>query len=103
MPVPEHNVFQSYALTEEELKLSLTYNIYQLVFIQNEIAKIAQQLINLEYDPLNPVQMGLDRAMLTGQKSALMWLIETINAFDAKKDEAPKVENPNPNPEDSQS
>lgn len=48
--------------------------------IQNEIAIIAQQILNITFDPEHPMQFVQQDANLKGQLQSLQWLIDVSDA-----------------------
>ena len=76
---PQFNKFVSFTLTEEEQAVGEIFHSLQMAHIQNERAKAAQLILNLEFDTQDPMQFGLDRAHLDGQIKILDYLIEISN------------------------
>jgi hypothetical protein len=44
--------------------------------LQNERAKIAEQKLGLIFNPINPIDFGLQQSFLEGQLVALQYLID---------------------------
>ena len=63
--------FIAYELTEDEMLQGLVLNIYQIAVLQNQINSVAQQIISMKMDPLNPMAYALDKAALQGQLETL--------------------------------
>lgn len=70
------SVFLKYSLTKDEQIHGTIFTQTQLQYMQNERAKIAEQKIALEFDPLNPVLFAQTEALLKGQLEVYTFLIE---------------------------
>ena len=65
------NTFSSYAFTrEEELKASILTHL-QKARIQSQLSEVAESILALSFDPLNPTKFAQDDAFLKGQLSIL--------------------------------
>jgi len=67
--------FTSYELSEEEFLRSSILNFEQKRVIQNEISAVAEQILNLEYEPSAPLKFVQDDSFLKGQLSVLRMLL----------------------------
>jgi hypothetical protein len=65
------NSFTSYDLTDSEVLQGSILNDLQIQVIQNEMAQVAEQILQLAYDPLNPQKFVQDDSFLKGQLSVL--------------------------------
>lgn len=63
--------FTHYDLTQREILAGSVLSGDQQAVIQNELAIIAEQRCNIDYDPLNPVKFAQDESFLKGQMSIL--------------------------------
>lgn len=82
---PNFNKFITFKLTPEEEAVGSKYHPLQTAVLQNRRAQIAADILNLQYDPLNPQQFGLNRALLDGQMAILDWQLE-VSAQQEVKD-----------------
>jgi hypothetical protein len=64
------------SLTEREQLEGSILSEPQLLVLSNEKSVIAERILNLTFDPHNPVQFGLDQAFLNGQLVCITWLID---------------------------
>ena len=71
------NTFAVYDLTEEEALQGSILTIQQVQVIQNLLAGAAEEKLNLELDPLNPVKFAQEEASLKGQIDILRYLLDT--------------------------
>jgi len=69
------NSFASHKLAELETLNGSLLTPLQRQVIQNNIADVAEQIINLTYNPNNPVQFAQDDAHLKGQLAAFRFLL----------------------------
>jgi hypothetical protein len=69
------NQFQSWTLTPEEFLQGGLLTSLQKQVIQNQIAQVAAQKINLEFIPTEPLQFAQQEAHLRGQLDALSYLL----------------------------
>lgn len=90
---PNFNKFITFNLTPEEEAVGSVFHPLQAAVLQNRRADIAQNILNLRFDPLNPQQFGLDRAMLEGQMSILDWQLE-VSSQQAEKAETASQSQP---------
>lgn len=74
------NEFTSYFLNEDELLQGSLLTITQKQVIQNEIALMASEKINLEFDPNDPAAFAQAEAYKKGQMDALRYRIDCSNA-----------------------
>jgi hypothetical protein len=74
-----NNRFQSWVLTPEEFITGGILSSLQKQVIQNQIAQVATQKINLVFDPLNFQRFIQEEAGLAGQIAALDYLL-TLSA-----------------------
>lgn len=71
----QSNQFQSWNLTPEEYLQGGMLTITQKQVIQNQIASVATQKINLSYTPDKPLEFAQQEAHLRGQIDALNYLL----------------------------
>lgn len=69
------NQFQSWTLTPEEFLQGGLLTILQKQVIQNQIASVATQKINLTFTPAAPLEYAQQEAHLRGQIDALSYLL----------------------------
>lgn len=69
------NQFQSWNLTPEEFLQGGLLTILQKQVIQNQIASVATQKINLTFTPAQPLEYAQQEAHLRGQIDALSYLL----------------------------
>lgn len=73
------NPFQSWILTEDEAIEGAILTITQKQCIQNQISTLANERINLETDPTQPLKTIQQEAYLKGQIASLQYLL-TLSA-----------------------
>jgi len=79
--IPEHPQSFIYTpLTDQQQLEGQTLTTNQLLVIQNERAKIAEQLLGLEFIPSDPVKFAQEQAFLQGQLAMFKWIIDASNA-----------------------
>ena len=71
------NVFSSYELTEKEALQGSVFTVLQIQYMQNQLSGIAEEKINLEFDPANPTAFVQMEASLKGQMDILTFLISS--------------------------
>lgn len=71
---------QKFNLSDKETLSSQVLTTLQKQGIQNEIANIAEQLLNLVYNPQNPMEFVQNDAFLKGQKAFAQSLLDKSNA-----------------------
>ena len=70
-----NNQFQSWNLTPQEFLQGGLLTILQKQVIQNQIASVATQQINLSFIPSDPLAFAQQEAHLRGQLDALTYLL----------------------------
>lgn len=78
MPTLAPNQFTVYELTPEERRLALSLGDLTVNWIQSELGRIAQNKINIEFDPQNPLQFAQDEAFLRGQMAFAQFLLDSV-------------------------
>lgn len=73
---PKPNTFTTYKLTPAELTSGSILTIFQLAVIQNQISELAEQKLNVVYDPANHSDYGIQLAFKSGQMAALQYLVD---------------------------
>ena len=63
--------FTHWKLSDQELISGGILTTNQKQVLQNELAMVAENITNLDYDPLNPTRFAQDQAFLKGQMSIL--------------------------------
>jgi len=71
----QNNAFQGWVLTPEEFLEGGRLTILQQQCIQNQIASVATQKINLSFTPNDPMTFAQQEAHLRGQIDALSYLL----------------------------
>ena len=71
------NSFTSYELTEDQINSGSQLSPENVYVIQNHISALAEEKLNLIFDPLNPMSFALRNAELQGQIDILKMLVET--------------------------
>ena len=69
------NQFQSWVLTPEEFLQGGLLTSLQKQVVQNQIASVATQKINLAFTPSDPLSFAQQEAHLRGQIDALSYLL----------------------------
>jgi len=75
------NSFSRYYLTDEEELNGSTFTIDQIQVLQNDLASIAEEKINLEFDPKNPEEFIQAEAFKSGQIALLQYMLERSEAM----------------------
>lgn len=78
--------FQSWVLSPEEFSQGCILTSLQKQVIQNQIAQIATQKINLEFDSTNVLKYTQEEAALKGQLQALEYLLTLSQTAEAQVD-----------------
>lgn len=74
------NSFASFSLTaEEELEGSI-FTLTQLQYLQNQLAKVAEEKLELEFDTSDPQSFTQQEAYKRGQLDTLRFLLEVSKA-----------------------
>jgi hypothetical protein len=76
MPTLATSRFTKYNLTQQEELSGSILTPEQLCMIQTECAQVAEQILNLEYSPDNPLKSVQNDAFLKGQLSVYQLLID---------------------------
>lgn len=76
------NAFASYQLSQSEEEAGQIFNLNQKMVLQNKLALIADEKINLLFDTNNPQLFIQREAELTGQMNIIKWLLDTSNAVE---------------------
>jgi hypothetical protein len=71
MSRPINNSFTSFDLTDSEILQGSILSVNQKQVIQNELSQVAEQILALEFDPINPLKFTQDDSFLKGQMSVL--------------------------------
>lgn len=81
MPTAKENRFTSYDFTTEELKSASVFNPLQKMWIQTNIADIAQQMLNLDAGTKEDLEdFEIQRAFKKGQMEILEYLLQVSSA-----------------------
>lgn len=75
MPSPKISQFSAFSFSEEELLSASILSPIQIQLIQTDMAQIAENILALEYDPLNPQSFVQNDAHLKGQLASLKYLL----------------------------
>jgi len=73
--ISTNNQFQSWTLSPEEFLQGGILTSLQKQVIQNQIASVATQKINLSFTPSQPLEYAQQEAHLRGQIDALSYLL----------------------------
>jgi len=76
MSTMEVNKFTSFTLSEQEQKIGSVYNLAQLQVLQNMLSEAAEVKLALVFDPLNPMEYGIQIAYNSAKIDILSYLIE---------------------------
>lgn len=71
MATQEIGTFTHWKLSRQEILEGGTLSNPQKQILQNELAMIAENITNLDYDQVNPTRFAQDQAFLKGQMSIL--------------------------------
>ena len=77
------HIFSSYFLTADEITSGTILTQLQKFVIQNQISILAEQKLNLVFDPLNPADFGIQTSFLAGKIESLLFLL--ADSDDAEK------------------
>lgn len=77
--------FQHYELTEEEIVTALGLGPLTEALIRDTQATVAEKLLSLQVDPALPNSFVAEHAYVSGQLSALSWLLEAVEAVARKE------------------
>lgn len=67
--------FTHWNLSSTEKLQGSILSIQQKQVLQNELAQVAEQIVNLEFDPNNPVSFAQNDAHLKGQMSIIRYML----------------------------
>lgn len=70
-------------LTDRQLAEGQTLTNEQKLVIQNQRAGIAEQLLGLEFDPINALKFAQEQAFLQGQLAVFKWLLDAAIAAES--------------------
>ena len=76
MPVIKPNTFTTYSFSPEELESATILTSLQKQAIQTTIATYAEAKLAIVFDPLNPVDYGIQVAWQAGRIEALRALLD---------------------------
>lgn len=82
----QDNPFQAWILTDAEFSQGCILSSLQKQVIQNQIAQVAAQKLNLEFDPTNVLKFTQEEAALKGQLQALEYLLTLSQQAEARTD-----------------
>ncbi len=68
--------FVSYEFTPEEIVAAATFSDLNRMYLQSQLAGIAEQKLALVFDPANPLQYAQEEAFLKGQMTMLQFLLD---------------------------
>lgn len=85
------NDFSSWQLSpaEEESGQILTYE--QKAVLQNKLAEIVRDKLNITLDVNNPVKFAQEEAYLKGQMDLVVWLLDTSQSVEHEKSVSPQL------------
>lgn len=76
------NTFSSFIMSEYEEQAAQILSPLQKMAIQNKLATIAQDKLNLTFDTTNPASFAQSEAYLRGQLDSLNWLLDTSQSVE---------------------
>jgi hypothetical protein len=76
MSVMKINEFTEYDLTEQDAIQGACISGLQKQVIQNRVASLARQLLQLKFNPLNPTEIALEQAAIQGRLDGLQEILE---------------------------
>lgn len=71
------NSFTSFQLSTQEEEAGSILSELQKMVLQTKLSGIAEEKLNLAFDPLNPQGFIQREAELTGQMNIIKWLLDT--------------------------
>ena len=77
MPTIKPNTFTSYVFSEDELNSAPILTSLQKQAIQNLISNYAETKLGITFDPVNPIDFGIQVAWYDGKIEALRYLLDT--------------------------
>lgn len=80
MAIQISSTFSRYDLTEDEKVTGAQLTLNQQYIIQNALADIADQILNLSLDPLNPIEFTQQESYLKGQLAVYRYLLDASKA-----------------------
>ena len=78
------NSFSSFKLTQAEEASGTILNMQQKMVIQNKLAEIATQKINLVFDPNNTTDFAQQVSYLQGQLDIMNWQLESSASIEVE-------------------
>ncbi len=87
------NTFSAYHLTDQEALQGSILTVTQLQVIQNQLARVAEEKLALDFDPANPITYAQQEAYMKGQMDLLLYIIDSSQAS------ADTLNNPDSEPE----
>ena len=70
------NSFTTHKISAHETLAGYVLNLSQQRVMQNELAEIAEQILSLNFNPLNPVDFAQQHAFLKGQLQYLQTVLD---------------------------
>lgn len=67
------NMYSSYQLTPEEAMRGASLTLLQRQVLQNDISMVANEMLDLQFDPAKPDSFIQEQAYKKGQLQALNW------------------------------
>jgi hypothetical protein len=86
---PSHTQFHFWELTPKEQEEGSLLTITQRQVIQNQIALLAQESINMIVDSDTQYQWSLRQAELQGSRAALQNLLDASDSIEASRNNSP--------------
>ena len=71
--------FTQYELSQREQLAGMILTTDQQNYLQNELAQVANQLVNLDFDPESPLKFAQSEAFLRGQMSVYRVMLDRSN------------------------
>lgn len=75
MPQQIASIFDEYVLTDEELKVAVTFNNLQRLYMQSKVSQYAVQKLNILYDPTKSHEFMQNEAYIRGKIDVLLELL----------------------------
>jgi hypothetical protein len=92
---PQFNKFVTFTISPEEELVAHQFHPLNMAHIQNCRAEVAEEILTLRFDPINPLTYGLTLAEKQGQLLAYEHL---INLSNQAREKTSNADSPNQEP-----